>query len=300
MNTTNTTQATEGELAQFASYSAPCTSVPDAFIEALEEGQAIHAANEALEEALINDTGLIALPSDVTVRDLEYALPNRRRARGTMATPFVTPFAQYATAYAGPGACVFVNPESMQARAVLDLGTQETPGHADHSAQLAPVRTAAYDALRNITSGASSQQTIAEFFEDWAGQVQFFNADGEITPKQAIAAVRRITIEALSKVESEEQQLSANRSAFESVTASSKEPIPTTVYFMCKPYADLNDRVFVLRLAILTGEKAPRITLRIQKLEEHTEEMATELCDLVSNAIAGAMPVLVGSYSKGA
>ena len=298
--TTTTTPQAEGELAQFASCSAPCTSVPDAFIEALEDGQAINAASDAIERALINDTGLVALPSDVTVHDLEYALPNRRRARGTMATPFVTPFAQYATAYAGQGACVFVSPESMLARAVLDLGTQESPGHADNSANLQPMRTAAYAALRQIHCNQATQQTIAEFFEDWAGQVQFFNADGEITPKQAIAAVRRITIEAMSKVESEEQQLSANRSAFESVTASSKEPIPTTVHFTCKPYADLSERVFVLRLAILTGEKTPRITLRIQKLEEHTEEMATELCDLVSDAIDGAMPVLVGSYSKAA
>ena len=298
--TTNTPQSTEGELAQFASYSAPCTSVPDAFIEALEAGNAIAAADAALTDALINGTGIVALPDDFKTHDIESVLPHRRRARGTMSTPFVHPFAQYATAYAGPGACVFVNPESMQARAVLDLGTQETPGHADNSAKLEPMRTAAYAALRQIHGNQATQQTIAEFFEDWAGQVQYFNADGEITPKQAIAAVRRITIEALSKVESEEQQLSANRSAFESVTASSKEPIPTTVYFKCKPYADLNERVFVLRLAILTGEKAPRITLRIQKLEEHTEEMATELCELVSNAIAGAMPVLVGSYSKGA
>ena len=94
MNTTNTPQSTEGELAQFASYSAPCTSVPDAFIEALEAGNAIAAADAALTDALINGTGIVALPNVFKTHDIEDVLPHRRRARGTMSTPFVKPFAQ--------------------------------------------------------------------------------------------------------------------------------------------------------------------------------------------------------------
>lgn len=302
--TTTTAQDTQAQpfesaLASFAP--AQVTNLPEALIEMMNEGQAIRAALDAVTATLGDHVAFAALPSDMATHDLEHLLPSRRRARGTMETPFITPFAQYAIAYAGHGACVFVDPEAMQARAVLDLGTKDFPGHADNKAKLAPTRTAAYQALRAIAGGnPRSQQDVAEFFEDWAGQVQYFNDAGEITPKQAIAAVRRLTIEAVSKADSEVQQLSANRSAFESITASSKEPIPTTVYFECKPYADLQLRTFVLRLAILTGDKAPRITLRIQKAEEHTEEMANELGQLVSTAIAGAMPVLVGSYTKGA
>ena len=65
--TTNTTQATEGELAQFASYSAPCTSVPDAFIEALEAGNAIAAADAALTDALIAALTQLAREGDHVV-----------------------------------------------------------------------------------------------------------------------------------------------------------------------------------------------------------------------------------------
>lgn len=298
-DTNNTTASAEAQDMAHAIFS-PAMTVPDAFIEALESGQEITAAACAVGAAIEDSNGLVALPDSMKVHDLEHAMPYRRHARGSMSTPFVDPFARYTTTHAEDGACVFINATDMQATAVLNLGTPDVPGHADNLAKLTPIKTAAYQALLAITRGPITQLQAAEFFEDWAGELEFYTDDAQVTPKQAVAAVRRITIEALAKVESEEQSLSATRSAFESVTASSKEPIPTTVYFKCKPYADLNERVFVLRLAILTGEKAPRITLRIQKLEEHTEEMATELCEMVSNAIAGAMPVLVGSYSKGA
>lgn len=276
------------------------TSVPGQFVEALRESLTATAVHEAVSEAIVCGLGATALHEDVKVHDLEQYLPRRRRARGSMQTAYVAPFAQYTTAYAEPGAAVFVDAEHMAASAVLDLGTKELPGHADHRAKLQPGKTAAYAALVGINGRAQSQQQLAEFFEDWGSvaKVQFFGADGEITTGKALAAIRRITIENLRKVESEEQQLSANRTAFESVKASSHEPIPTTIYFAHKPYADLQERTFVLRLSILASDKAPMLVLRIQNLEAHTEDMGNELADLVRAAIGDALPVLLGSYSK--
>ena len=72
------------------------------------------------------------------------------------------------------------------------------------------------------------------------------------------------------------------------------------------PAADAEDtrqplrrRLFVLRLAIHTGDSVPTLALRIQNMEQHTEEMGRELAELVSQTIGGAMPVLLGKYSKG-
>lgn len=269
-------------------------------IDIVEEHQQIHAVSASVETAL-QTRGLLYLPSDFNQHDIEAFMPTRIRARGTMQTPFVRDFAGYTIEHAEHGASVFIDAQEMAATAVLNLGDPDAPGHADNKAKLAPIKTAAYKALLGVTGRPITQQDAAEFFEDWAGQLQYFNDAGSVSPKQAVAAVRRITIEQLARVESEEQALSANRSAFESVSATSKEPIPTTVYFKCQPYADLAERTFVMRLGILTGEKAPRLVLRIQKAEEHTEEMAQELAALVSEAIAGAtIPVVVGSYSKGA
>ena len=297
-DTNNTTASAEAQDMAHAIFS-PAMTVPDAFIEALESGQEITAASKAMVAAIEDYNGLVALPDSMKVHDLEHAMPNRRHARGSMTTPFVDPFARYTTTHAEDGACVFINATDMQATAVLNLGTPALPGHADNLAKLTPIKTAAYQALLAITRGPITQQQAAEFFEDWAGELEFYTDDAQVTPKQAVAAVRRITIEALAKVESEEQSLSATRSAFESVTASSKEPIPTRVYFACKPYADLQSRTFVLRLGVLTGEKTPRLMLRVLKAEEHAEEMAEELGQLVRDAIdLATIPVLVGQYTK--
>ena len=290
----------ENTTAELQAFAAPITTVPDAFIAAIKASQAITAAAAAVNGALADGSGVTALHEDFKLHDLENYLPFRRRPRGTMATRFIAPFAEYAIAHAGEGATVFVNPDDMTATAVLDLGNVESPGHADSKAKLTPNKTADYAALLQITSGPRSQQDVAEFLEDWADHVECFNADTSINVPLAIAAVRKITIESAQRIESEEQSMSATRSAFESIKASSQEPLPTTIQFTCPPYADLNERTFVLRMSILTGERTPKLVLRIQKLETHTEEIANELMLRISDAIGPELPVLVGAYGKAA
>lgn len=264
-------------------------------LDRLQLGAAIDQANATL------DAANIALPNDYVIHDLEKFKANRRRARGTFSTQFIAALCTYVLTHREAGSTVFVDPQKLAATAVLNLGTPDAPGHADNLAVLAPTKTAAYAALCAVANGhGQAQRTVAEFLEDWSGQVQCFNDDGEIAPGLAVAAVRKITIEALRKQESEEQSLSATRSALESVTASSKEPLPTTIYFKCQPYAELNERTFVLRLGILTGDKAPSIVLRVIKPEEHAEQMAQELGARVTAGLASAaeaVPVVVGTYS---
>ena len=269
-------------------------------IEALREEQAIANAHAAVRESAATQR-IVMLPSDFQQHDLEKFQPHRRRARGTMSTTSLAAFAAYAKNHAEAGATVFINAADMSATAVLNLGSPDAPGHADNRAKLEPKATAAYKALVKIANGGGMKQgDVAEFLEDWAGQVECFNADGAISPPRAIAAVRKITIEALRKLESEEQSLSASRSAFESVAATSKEPLPTTIYFKCQPYADLDERTFVLRLGVLTTNDKPLVNLRIVKQEEHQEDMANELASKIADAFDGEVPNVLGTYSASA
>ncbi len=299
MNQPTDNNSATAELLPGAAFS-PAITIPDAFINALESGQEITAAHVAVAASLELPAAVTALPEHFKFNDLEHYLPQRRRARGTMTTAYVQPFADYTASYAGHGAVVFVDAEQMTATAVLDLGTIEKPGHTDNRAQLAPKKTAAYAALLGINGNLANQQTLAEFIEDWftLAHMTFANEQGEVTPAQALAAIRRITIETARKVDNEEKALSASRTAFESVAATSAEPIPTAITFTCKPYADLQPRTFTLRLSILTNNSKPLLVLRIQNLETHVEQMGGELAHLVRTAIKGALPVLMGSYSK--
>lgn len=275
-------------------------------IQELTRAEAIRAASSSIFDAVSTDDrgvtpGLVALPNDFQVHDLEKHLTNRRRLRGTMETSAISDFANYTKTHREEGATVFVNQDTMTAVAVLNLGTPAFPGHSDNRAKFSPKSTAAYHALRVHANGSpQKQQTIAEFLEDWAFNITCLNDDGEIPVHRAIAAVRNITIEAMRKLESKEQQLSATKSTFENVQATSADPLPTKIEFRCTPLDGLSTRNFVLRLGVLTGADKPQINLRIINQEQHNEEMAAELCARISDALSSeSMPVLIGTYQAG-
>lgn len=274
-------------------------------IRELQESNVINEANHNVREMAGEESAVIALPNNFATHDLERYLSQRRRARGRMSTTSVNDFAAYATTHREPGASVFIDAVKMRATGVLNLGTPDQPGHADNQAVLELEQTAAYKAMRFACNGHKSQQTLAEFLEDWPDAVQAFAAGEQIAASKAVAAIRKITIESLRKLESEEQQLSATRSAFESVAATSTEKLPTHIYFRCVPYAGLDERTFVLRLAIHTGDRAPQLSLRIVNDELHAEQMAQELCDLLritfeTHVGDSPLPVLIGHYAAAA
>jgi uncharacterized protein YfdQ (DUF2303 family) len=266
-------------------------------IEALAEGAAISQAEEAVTHALQAE-GAAALPEHFKMHDLEGYMPTRRRARGTMSTSAVADFASYVKTNLEAGAAVFVDADAMSATAVLNLGTPTAPGHADNKAVVKAKITAAYEALKAHANGRGiGQASVAEFFEDWAGYLLFFKDSESVSPPKAIAAIRKITIESMRKLESEEKSLSASRSTFENVQATSADPIPTTIYFNCTPYHGLMERNFVLRLSVITSNDKPSISLRIVKQEEHDEAMAQEFARLVDTSLRGEVPVMLGSYA---
>lgn len=266
-------------------------------IKALQAGAAIEQANQALAIAATAHH-VATLPDNFVLHDLEKNQPLRRRARGVMTTDALGSFTTYVKAHAEPGASVFIDTENMRATSVLNLGTPDMPGQTDNLARYTPEKTAPYAALLATANGLGRKQVeIAEFFEDWPGHLTFFAGNDTVEPPKAIAAIRKLTIESMKKLESSEQQLSASRSAFESVQATSETPIPTTIYFKCHPYSVLQTRVFVLRLAIHTGNDKPAVSLRIQTLDVHKEEMGSELSGVIAGSFGEAgLPILLGKY----
>lgn len=280
-------------------------------IQELSKAHGIEQARESAAMALSVMNGTLALPAGFTVHDLESRLQYRRRPRGTMTTSSLGAFGDYVKAHAEEGATVFVDQDSMTASAVLNLGNPDQPGHADNIAKLAPKKTAAYLALLAIASGQPKAQTdVAEFIEDWQDSIACVppsEPDSDTPPadmpaRKAAAAIRRITIEAMQKMEATEGQLSATRSALESVKANSGgNPLPAFIRMTCAPYSGFNERTFTCRVSVLTGDKAPKLVLRIAQAEKHAEEMANELALLVAGVVAlDKAPCLLGQYKPAA
>lgn len=253
---------------------------------------AITAALEAIDGS---NNAVIALPDDFNLHDLERYSYTRRRARGLMTTSSIADFAAYVGAHQEAGASVFIHADSMQAVAVLNLGTKDSPGHADNRAALAMRKTAAFIALLKIAAQHQQQVSVAEFLEDWREHIQCSNANGDVPTPRAVAAVRKITIEEMGRRQSEVQQLSVSRSAMETVKAVESDDLPTTITFTCVPYVGLPGRAFSVRLGIITGAK-PSLSLRVVNIERHEEEMADELVGLVEAAVDPAIPCLAGAY----
>lgn len=276
--------------------------IDKATLEALSQGPAIDAADRATHGSLPDVRGVLALPDNFKTHDLEKLLPQRRRVRGVMKSTVLAHFAAYVSDHAEAGATVFVdpNPDSMRAVAVLNLGGPASPGHADNTAVYCPEATACYQAMCDKLRGNLGQQALAEWLEDWSEFVQCRNGDEVIETKRAVAAVRKVTIESLSRIESTQQKLSASRSAFEQVQAASGgQPLPSEVWVQCRPTDELQPRLFVLRVSVLTSDKAPQFVLRLARREWHRQEIATELAAVVREKVDGA-PVYVGVYNAGA
>lgn len=269
-------------------------------IEALQQGAAIEQANCAIEDSTGRTEqahALFALPEGFKVHDLEHVLELRRRARGVMTTNSVKSFADYTKKHAEAGANVFVDKAAMKATAVLNLGTPDKPGQTDNRAVLALEKTAPFEALLAIANGRARTQTeIAEFLEDWEPFITCKSNGEDLATSVAAHSVRNITIEGMRKAQSTEEQLSASRSTFEAVQATSATKLPTQIAMVIdQPYTGLAPRNFTMRVSVVTTDK-PGLILRLIRLEDAYEQMAEEFAGIVDEALAGEIPVLLGTY----
>jgi uncharacterized protein YfdQ (DUF2303 family) len=271
-------------------------------INQLAMATAIAQATDAVFKALApnpdtgSSAGFAALPKDFQVHDLERFMANRRNLRGLMSTTSLAAFVEYVKRHgSGYSSEAFVDPDAMDAMAVLDKGPTHNPGHCAHRAKLSLMPTAAFNAVRSADGTRMGQRAMAEFLEDWSDIITCFQGSERIPNAKAISAIRRITIESAKKVETTEGSLSSERSAFESVAATSVEPIPEFIYFKLKPYFELAERVFAMRLRIYPGDKEVSLSLKLINLELHKEEMATELVGILQDAQLGCS-LYVGEF----
>lgn len=263
-------------------------------IEALQHSHSISSANSEITDGMIERRPL-ALPPEMTLHDLERYQPLRYRLRGNFKTTDIASLADYVEHYRSKnhGAVVFVAHAPLSATAVLNLGNEDEPGHADHLAQLDLQMSPALKALMAIDGRAISQRDCIEFIEDWLDHMQFFSDGNQLTKGLALNAIRSINIEAMRKAENTVSNFSETGSVLEQISANSKETLPSLIYFTCFPYEGLDSREFVVRLGIITSDDKPRLCLRIRQFDQHREEMRKELAEKIQAAVLDLQDVKV-------
>lgn len=268
-------------------------------IEKIQEGNSVQKLNEQLK--IRAGIPVAVVPGNHSVESLERFDLNRARFRGHLKTTSLPDFALYvADNYSDGEGGVFMDPQDMSATAIFNLYLETNPGHGDHFALLFCKKTAAFKELLSKNGHRFNQKDMAEWLEDWRSWLVALDVNNvEIPIGKAIAAIRRMTIEATSKADSEVKNFGTSRSAMENIEAKSQEQLPAYLRFTCIPYNDLGDRQFILRVGILTGSAKPEFTLRIIRLEDHEELMAKEFKSLLVDQLPANTEVFIGNFEIG-
>lgn len=244
---------------------------------------------------------LVVLPENVKTVNLEQYQIGRDRFRGALRTHSLADFANYVERHSTDEdkPAGFVDQEGMSATVLFNLGSATEPGHGDDTATLTLKPTAAYVALQGIVGKPLSQQALAEFLEDWMPHLTAIGEGEAIPMPAAINAVRRMTIKATSTQNSEVGDLSARRSAMDEIEARSLEVMPTTFIFTTRPYEPLEPADITLRVSVITGRDEPLLKLRWVGEDAQREGFADEFKQVLDKAVAGMVPLTIGTYQQG-
>jgi uncharacterized protein YfdQ (DUF2303 family) len=250
------------------------------------------------------------------VQSLEAYDAHRSRFRGTFATSSLTDFASYVIARAGGEG--FIQPDALAATVIFNLnvdgegtpaikGSPSQAGHADHRALLTLKPTPAFAALKAATAQQFTQKPLIEWLEDWWDYLaaDYPDATDSATAndpermRQALTALRKVKVKATGESVHTDKDFGASRSALEDVEASSEVGLPRGFRFNCQPSDDLDQRVFYVRMGVLTSDKDPKFVLRWSKREADIEAIGQNFKAKLLDAIGDKATMLLGTFDPG-
>lgn len=240
-------------------------------------------------DAQILHADLLAVPAGVSIKNLEQYKMNRDSMRGVFNTDSVDQFHAYCKAQTTefPSFPVFINGPVMKAEAFIDYGSASSPGHCRFNAGIKLKATALYLTLINEIHGTTfNQRGLAELLEEYAPNVQVFieNDEGKEPVKLArgLSCIRSMKSSQSIDVSSEQNNYSSSSSALEKQSINSGNDKPVAFSFTCKPYLDLKEQSFLVRMTPITKGTEIVFNLKVLMLEDLQEKMAIEFSELLS------------------
>lgn len=265
------------------------------------EAQALIAAAKPIN--IDGGSALVVLPESVGLQSLEKHQPMRDRFRGALKTQSLRDFSKYVEGHINSSlselASGYIDQDAMSATVIFNLGNPDEAGHGDDRATLTLKPAAAYTAVQAIVGKSLSQQTLAEWLEDWAPNIAAIAGDETMTIAAAISGIRKMTIKATSQRDSSVGDFSASRSSMDDIEAKSQETLPTAFLFQVVPFEGLGTSTLTLRLSVITGEDKPVLKLRWVGEEAQREEFAIEFKQVLEHEVGGFVPLTIGTFTLG-
>lgn len=246
------------------------------------------------------------LPPGATLGRAEQFAASPRFHRHHYNTERLADFVAYAKASANAMSSdhptAYVQPDGSGAQAVFDHGDGDEPHWGHHQAILKLKPAPAWKSAQAMAAGTKSQQQVIDWLEDWAGNVIAHAQDGtNIEPHRAIAALRRVKLEAKATITNIEGDMSRQRSALESIEANGDSDTLPAYFILISPlYVGTIKHDIVIRLGVREGDGKPALALRIVGVDRLAEETSAwveqQLSEQLGDALAG---VYVGTLEIG-
>lgn len=229
----------------------------------------------------------VALPQGTDLHSLEKFASAPFRMRARFKTHTLTDFLGYMNG-AGDAeqTAVFIEPDALEALAVIDFGTAGDPLWREHMAELALKPTPLMKALLGLCATPQTQRDVIDFLEDWSEEIEAVTYDrGDEAPVEsmtiarAITAFRRVEIKATASATTGEQHMRADRSTFEEIEArATGGQLPTHLRVVSRElYEDTAPRDLWLRVAVRTGGPAPMFSFRMVEADAMKRTLAREI-----------------------
>lgn len=265
-------------------------------IEKLQESTTV----KAIAASASFDRPAVAMPDNFKMVDLEKYQEFRNSYRGSFLTESIKSFGNYHSHHALDDAECHVDQDSMSAQTIFDLGDHDEPRHCEHTATISLKKTADFKALLELNGRKIGQQALAEWLEDWRDQVSpYLENEDSMDIKKAIASIRNVKIKATAEANHEQSDFAASSSRMGTISAESAHGNVAGFQFTCKPYSELDDTTFTVRLSLLTGDDKPIWIPRIIQLEKRQQEMAEEFMDKLTTELDGqAVELFLGTFNS--
>lgn len=279
--------------------------------ETIEKIQKLSAEQQS---SLIEQLDKQVLHADLAVQaegvslvNLEKYKEHRDNMRGAFATDSIKEFHSFTKEQLAqfPAFPVFVNGPHMSAEAIIDYGDAKLPGHCRFTGRVKLEPTALYSTLlNNIHNNTFSQREFAELLEEYQANVQVIveTEDGKANADlvKSLASIRNMTVERLRNTSSEENNYTRGASVLEKQQIQSAGLKPIAFTFKCKPYTDLIERTFLIRISPITRNDSVIFALKVLTLEETKEDIALEFKSLLVDGFTDTgVTTYMGDYDSG-